>query len=82
MRFLGDRLESRESGTEIPDSRLHDSVISDKILEKATMNVKKVKRIIILVELNVEVIGILSRVLSGHNNQNYHQNRIQLSSII
>ena len=41
------------------------------------MNVKKMKKIIM--ELNVEDIGILSRVLSGRNNLNYHQNRIQLS---
>ena len=55
----------------------HSQVITNKILEKANMNIKKVKKI--LLELNVEDIGILSRVLSGHNNLNYHQNRIQLS---
>ena len=55
----------------------HSQVITNKILEKANMNIKKVKKIFI--ELNVEDIGILSRVLSGHNNLNYHQNRIQLS---
>ena len=42
------------------------------------MNVEKMFKKIII-EVNVVDMGILSKVLSGQSNLNYHQNRIQLS---
>ena len=48
------------------------------MLKMTDMNVKKMSKEIII-EVNVVDMGILSRVLSGHSNLNYHQNRIQLS---
>ena len=55
----------------------HTQTITERLLERAKGSTKKLKRI--MGELNATEMGIMSRILSGHNNLNHHQNRIQLS---
>ena len=64
MLFQSDAPPGCPSGVQVSEFRL--------------VNVKTMFKEIII-EINVEDMGILSRVLCGHSNLTYHQNRIQLS---